>query len=471
MATQVQTSAGHNNFVRHRTGHWLPSDHRKLRKWVDKLLERCPPVGSTALDPVLQDFKNFIEDTPVIRPLAVQMFVEVPVTPPYNLDPTIEPQIRTYDEMFAVINVILTEGPQWYTSDDVDAMGLIGFPINAILDWPMGTRSGYDFFTRREVNVHWKAVLDKWGSFLASPASVSVLDPKNGWLSKDALDILATKGDDGVGSSTFAQLYNCDPNQTYYGFTSWDDFFTRTFRPGVRPVAYPDDGPPNPLQPAVNPTNVLVHACESTPCFHKENVKLQDTFWLKSQPYSLAEMFSGNPKRSGKEVAGPFVGGQVYQAFLSALSYHRWHAPVSGVVVDVWVSDGTYYSENFYEGFANMINNITRPDPNAPNNSQPYIAEVATRGIILIQADNPNIGLMACIFIGMCEVSSCVFSVAKGSQIIKGQEIGSFHFGGSTHCLVFRPQTKLNFVDPGPYENEKNNKKVLSELAVTAPTT
>ncbi len=25
-----------------------------------------------------------------------------------------------------------------------------------------------------------------------------------------------------------------------------------------------------------------------------------------------------------------FVGGTIYQAFLSALSYHRWHAPVSG---------------------------------------------------------------------------------------------------------------------------------------------
>ena len=470
MATKVQMSPGLDKLVRHRTGHWLPSDHQKLRKWVDGLLERCPPAGSTALDPVLQDFKNYIEANGVIRLLASQMFVEVPVTPPYNLDPTLKPQIRSYDEMFAVINVILTEGPQWYKSDNADAMGLIGFPINAILDWPMGTRSGYDFFTRPDVNVHWKAVLDKWGRFLASSASASVLDPKKGWLSEEALTILAAKGNDGVDSYTFAQLYNCDPNAPYYGFKSWDEFFTRTFRPGIRPIAYPDNGPPDALQP-VDPTSVLVHACESTPCFRKENVKLQDTFWLKSQPYSLAEMFSGNPDRSGKEVAGPFVGGQVYQAFLSALSYHRWHAPVSGVILDVWVSAGTYYSENFYEGFANVVDNIPRPDPNAPNNSQPYIAEVATRGIILIQADNPNIGMMACVFIGMCEVSSCEFSVSKGSHITKGQEIGSFHFGGSTHSLVFRPQAKLKFVDPGPYDDEENNKKVLSALASTVPST
>ncbi|MGZ4627955.1 phosphatidylserine decarboxylase, partial [Oryzihumus sp.] len=30
------------------------------------------------------------------------------------------------------------------------------------------------------------------------------------------------------------------------------------------------------------------------------------------------------------ESADQFVGGTVYQAFLSATNYHRWHAPVAG---------------------------------------------------------------------------------------------------------------------------------------------
>lgn len=33
------------------------------------------------------------------------------------------------------------------------------------------------------------------------------------------------------------------------------------------------------------------------------------------------------------KLAEQFVGGTVYQAFLSALSYHRWHSPVSGKIV------------------------------------------------------------------------------------------------------------------------------------------
>ena len=438
---------------RHRTGHWLPADHAKVRGWVDRLLERKRPFEEKPLDPVLQHFKDFIDREPLVRRMATEMFKEVPVTPPYNRNPTkFKPQIGNYDVMFECINTILDEGPQWYRSDNPDIMGLIGFPISAILDWPMGTRSGYNFFTTQSVNVHWKAVLDRWKTFLSSRHSLSVLNPSTGWLSTDALQVLARKGNDGVDNYTFAELYQCDPTAPYYGFQSWDGFFTREFRDAVRPISSPDG--------SVGSSKVIVNACESTPCFRKENVQLQDTFWLKSQPYSLADMLNGRDK------ASPFEGGQVYQAFLSALSYHRWHAPVSGNVMSVENVTGTYYSENYYEGFANIVDGEPRPDPNAPNNSQPYIAQVATRGIITIQADNEKIGLMAAIFIGMCEVSSCEFFVKPGDRINKGDCIGTFHFGGSTHCLVFRPETRLKFDDPGPYDNEENNKKVNSLLAL-----
>ena len=438
---------------RHRTGHWLPADHAKVRGWVDRLLERKRPFEEKPLDPVLQNFKDFIDREPLVRRMATEMFKEIPVTPPYYKNPRkFNPQIGNYDMMFECINIILNEGPQWYRSDNPDIMGLIGFPINAILDWPMGTISGYQCFTTQSVNVHWKAVLDRWTSFLTSRQSLSVLDPGTGWLSADALQMLATKGNDGVDNYTFPELYQCDPTAPYYGFQSWDDFFTRKFRDAIRPISSPDG--------SVGSSTVIVNACESTPCFRKENVQFQDNFWLKSQPYSLADMLNG------REKASPFEGGQVYQAFLSALSYHRWHAPVSGTVMSVENVAGTYYSQNYYEGFANIVDGEPRPDPNAPNKSQPYIAQVAARGIITIQADNEKVGLMAVVFIGMCEVSSCEFFVEPGDRINKGDCIGTFHFGGSSHCLVFRPETKLKFDDPGPYDNEDNNKKVNSFLAL-----
>ncbi len=40
----------------------------------------------------------------------------------------------------------------------------------------------------------------------------------------------------------------------------------------------------------------------------------------------------GGIKYNKEYIAEHFTGGTVYQAFLSALSYHRWHAPVDGII-------------------------------------------------------------------------------------------------------------------------------------------
>jgi phosphatidylserine decarboxylase len=84
-------------------------------------------------------------------------------------------------------------------------------------------------------------------------------------------------------------------------------------------------------------------------------------------------------------------------------------------------------------------------DPSGPNESQAYITEVATRALIFIEADNPDIGLMCAMFVGMAEVSTCDISVYEGQHVGKGDQLGMFHFGGSTHYLIFRPQVQLDF--------------------------
>ena len=140
-------------------------------------------------------------------------------------------------------------------------------------------------------------------------------------------------------------------------------------------------------------------------------------------------MFNSN------EMAENFYGGTVYQGFLSATSYHRWHSPVCGLIVHTELVDGSYYSQT----------SAIRNDRYAPKESQAYLAQVATRGIIYIQADNPDIGMMAFISIGMTEVSSNKITVKAGDHVKKGDQLGMFHYGGSTHCLVFRPEVNLDF--------------------------
>lgn len=76
-----------------------------------------------------------------------------------------------------------------------------------------------------------------------------------------------------------------------------------------------------------------------------------------------------------------------------------------------------------------------------PTLSQSYLTHVAARAIILIQADDPVIGLMAVIPVGMVEVSSCVIDpeIVPGHHVNKGDELGYFQFGGSTECLSSAP--------------------------------
>jgi phosphatidylserine decarboxylase len=124
------------------------------------------------------------------------------------------------------------------------------------------------------------------------------------------------------------------------------------------------------------------------------------------------------------------------------------------------VEEGTYYSEADAEG----------KDATEPMNSQSYLAHVAARAIILVEADNPVIGLMAFVAVGMLEVSSCVINeaIVPGYHVSKGEELGHFQYGGSTHCLVFRPDVISDFAlaaIPQPHDPHPPLVNVRSRLA------
>jgi phosphatidylserine decarboxylase len=219
-----------------------------------------------------------------------------------------------------------------------------------------------------------------------------------------------------------------DQSKPHWGFSSWNDFFIRKFKPGVRPVAEPHN------------SKAITSGCEATPYAIEQHVKLTDTFWIKSQPYSLQDIFT----ESKKKLAEYFIGGTIYQAFLSAYNYHRWHAPVSGVIADMYQIEGTYYSEAEMAG----------EDPAGPNDSQGYITAVAARMVIVIDCDDKTLQKVACVFVGMAEVSSCTSEVKPGQHVNKGDELGYFQFGGSTCCFVFQSGVINHFTVKVPSRKE-----------------
>ena len=415
-----------------RVGGWLPQNHETLTRWLHKKVHQVR-VNAPPRLPVVQDLADLIDRDPEMYMLFTEMLRQVPRHPPYRHDPSGRWAIRTVEALLSVLDQILTEAPAWNGSE------LIGTPINAALCWPMATTAGFAAFLDRRVNAKLRAMLDYWHHFLASSASCSTLTPApGGWFSAAALQ--------SPHMQNFAETYECEPDLPHWGYTSWDDFFTRRFRPGLRPLAAPTDD------------SIIVSAAEATPFCVQTDVKLRDSFWLKGQPYSLAHMMNNDPR------AERFVGGTVYQAFLSADTYHRWHAPVSGKIVSHEFVPGTYFSEPL---LYNFDSGTEPPDPGAPNASQGYITAVATRALIWIEADNADVGLVCLVLVGMAEVSSIEIAMPDERHFEKGAELGMFHFGGSTCCLVFGPGVRLDWSFPVEEVGAASGRQVLvgAELA------
>jgi len=414
----ISTKASHTA----RLGRWLPANPEHLNAWLKKTIHEAE-LKQPPHHPVVEEFRAMIESDPELYMYFTLMFKQQPVfpSPPGSGDV----KIKDYHQMLAVINHVLTIAPEF------NATAMVGFPINAILDFPMVTPAGLAAFLLPKVNAMFSKILKAWTKYLDSPESTYVLNhSETGWLSPAAL--AAIQIDDFIH----------DPRAPHFGFKSWNDFFIREFKPGIRPVADPEND------------KVIVSACESGPFAISTNVKETDTFWIKSQPYSLRHMLDG-------VFVEEFAGGTVYQAFLSAEKYHRWHSPISGTIKKVRHVAGTYYAEAASEHF----------DPAGPNNSQGYIAHIATRAMIFIEAPDP-IGLMCVVPVGMAEVSSCVVTVKEGEAVEKGDQIGYFQFGGSTHCLVFRKGVIAQFaaraIPQGVEGASSANVEVNSLLAVVS---
>ncbi|KAI1382912.1 Phophatidylserine decarboxylase-domain-containing protein [Hypoxylon trugodes] len=440
----------------HRVGGWLPPDSDVLLHWVRRLVKEVDRrAGHKEFSPVVKDLRTLIESTPRLRMLASAMFDEVPDKDPYRTDPNGCRQVRDYHHMLCLFDIIVNEkAPEWSKTEYNS--GLIGFPFNAILDWPMATPSGYAFFLDKEVNVQLRNVLNYWRDNVLKTSKSLYVVTKNekGWLSDEAT--VCVVDDAGAHGSPFHDIFKCDlSDEDHWGFKSWDDFFVREFKDinVLRPVGRKDD------------LRWVVNSCESKPFSLQMNVKEYDTFWLKGQPYSVAEMMGHH------ENAADFVDGTVYQAFLSATSYHRWNSPVKGRVVHAEVIEGTYFSEPTITGFTNPVG----PDPAAPDQAQGYITHVATRAMFLIEADDPkdgggSIGLICAIYVGMADVSTCEiankfkFPRSKPIAVEKGEELGMFHHGGSTHCLLFPKDLQLRWVTEAFPGAAKKNLPIRSRL-------
>lgn len=375
---------------------WLPNDPAALQRGFAVIQDEIESRGVGRIHPVIQRFQRLIDDDPVVRMYVTQMIEQVPP----GLPQLPGQPLKDVNDLLQRLNAVLTVAPPYVAPGHGEETVCVGCPISAILLYTMGTPAGFAAYRHPRINAMLKEFLAVWTGFLDSEDSRYVLnDGPHGWQSPAAL------------AQLHMQDYQHDPDAPYWGFSSWNDFFTREVEPDARRIAAPDD------------PRVVVAACDSTVYRHARHIRsTRREFWVKGEPYSLADMLDD-------QYVDEFIGGDVWQAYLSPFDYHRWHSPVTGTVRKAYVKEGLYFSQADCMG----------EDPSGVL-SEAYIVQVQTRALIFIEADDPVIGLMCVMPVGMVEISSCVIdsAIQPGARVTKGQELGCFQYGGSTHCLVFR---------------------------------
>ncbi|MBY6205251.1 archaetidylserine decarboxylase [Halomonas denitrificans] len=90
------------------------------------------------------------------------------------------------------------------------------------------------------------------------------------------------------------------------GFGSFDDFFTRALKPGVRPIADAD----------------LVSPCDGT---LSQSGRIDDGRILQAK----GRIFTVRELLTDKDAATPFAGGRFATIYLAPYDYHRVHMPAS----------------------------------------------------------------------------------------------------------------------------------------------
>ncbi|KAF7976510.1 hypothetical protein HWV62_6319 [Athelia sp. TMB] len=417
-------------------GGWLPSNEVVHRSFIHSRIltakdhQKHAPRNKDGQiqfeNPAVQAFKDDIKGDKLMEYLFEQAFLQIS-----DYKESTEPQVRDFDTLLSMLDHILQQAPSYHVVKDEHGQEIgepIGVPIYLIFDRLSNTSAAYDLFRLPKFNVALKKLLDAWGAYLKDPTknSNAVLNTTGeGWFGEAAMQSLGSK----IVPLTFEETYILpDPSKETRGFDSWDAFFTRQVRADARPI-----GDPKP--------EVLHNACESTVYRIGRDVKLHDQFWLKGQKYSLYDILNRN-----ESFYEYFIGGTVYQAFLSPLDYHRWHAPVSGHIEKIEVIDGSYYAALPDEG-------APKDDPDLPEGSpygalirsQSFLTITASRALIYIQADNKDFGLVCFVGVGMAEVSTCDVTVREKQHVDVGDELGMFHFGGSSHALIFGPKSQITF--------------------------
>ncbi|KAF4348336.1 hypothetical protein G4B88_002233 [Cannabis sativa] len=198
----------------------------------------------------------------------------------------------------------------------------------------------------------------------------------------------------------FGQINLAEAKYPVEHFKTFNEFFVRELKPGVRPIACKERD------------DVAICGADSR-LMAFTTVDDSKRFWIKGRKFSMKGLLG--PEISSNE----FDHGSLVIFRLAPQDYHRFHSPVSGTIEKFIDIPGALYTVN----------------PIAVNSKYCNVFTENKRVVSIIST--AEFGKVAFIAIGATMVGSITFSKKAGDHVKKGDEFGYFSFGGSTVICVF----------------------------------
>lgn len=191
-------------------------------------------------------------------------------------------------------------------------------------------------------------------------------------------------------------------------YKSFNEFFTRSLKTGVRPVDNVESHIVSPADGAISQIGKIING---------------DVFQAKGQKFTVEQLI-GDPK-----LAEPFKQGNFATVYLSPKDYHRVHMPFSGTLTETLYVPGELFS----------VNQVTAENVDA----------LFARNERMVCLFDTKVGRMAVVLVGAMIVAG-IETVATGKvkptgrleleqhqlDLEKGDELGRFYLG-STAIVLF----------------------------------
>lgn len=202
-----------------------------------------------------------------------------------------------------------------------------------------------------------------------------------------------------------------EPDPTAY--PTFNAFFTRALKPGVRPLAEGEKTLVSPVDGAISQIGAIDG---------------DRVIQAKGQSFSLTELLGGDPKR-----AEAFTGGEFSTLYLSPSDYHRIHMPMAGTLREMVYIPGKLFS-------VNPVTAENVPGLFARNERVACLFDTEAGPMALVLVGAMVVGSVETVWSGVVAPGNGLVTTTRyeGDQVVsfsKGEEMGRFRLG-STVVMV-----------------------------------